>query len=81
MNGVVVLNWYGIIAPRGTPSALVERLSKQIASAMHAPELGKRLRADSSEAVGSPPSEFTAHIRAETERWSRVIKQAGIRGE
>jgi tripartite-type tricarboxylate transporter receptor subunit TctC len=48
---------------------------------MHSPELGKRLRADSSEAVGSSPSEFAAHIRAETERWSRVIKQAGIRGD
>ncbi|MBI3918403.1 MAG: tripartite tricarboxylate transporter substrate binding protein [Betaproteobacteria bacterium] len=81
VNGVVVLNWYGIIAPQRTPGALVERLSKEIASAMHSAELGKRLRADSSEAVGSSPSEFAAHIRAETERWSRVIKQAGIRGE
>ena len=81
VNGVVVLNWYGIIAPQRTPVALVERLSKQIASAMHSPELGKRLRADSSEAVGSLPSEFAAHIRAEKERWGRVIRQAAIRGE
>ena len=81
VNGVVVMNWYGIIAPGRTPKALVERLSGDIAKAMHSPELGKRLAADSSEAVGSSPAEFSAHIRAEAERWRRVIKQAGIRGE
>ena len=81
VNGVVVLNWHSIIAPQRTPSALVERLSKQIASALHSPELGKRLRADSSEAVGGSPTEFAAHVRAETKRWGRVNKQAGIRGE
>jgi tripartite-type tricarboxylate transporter receptor subunit TctC len=81
VNGVVVLNWYGIIAPGRTPAALVERISKEIAKGMHSPDLSKRLAADSSEAVGSSPSEFTAHIRAEAERWGRVIKQAGIRGE
>lgn len=47
VNGVVVTKRYGIIAPKGTPAALVERLSKQIASAMHSPEMGKRLAADS----------------------------------
>jgi tripartite-type tricarboxylate transporter receptor subunit TctC len=78
---VVVQNWYGIIAPRGTPAALVERLSKAIASAMHSPEVNKRLTADSSEAVGSSPTEFAAHIRAEKARWDPVIKQAGIRPE
>ena len=81
VNGVVVTNWYGIIAPKGTPAALVERLSKQIASAMHSPEMGKRLAADSSEAVGSSPAEFAAHIRAEKARWATVVKQAGIRPE
>jgi len=81
MEGVVVVNWYGIIAPRDTPRALVEQISGQIASAMHSPEVGKRLRGDSTEPVGSSPAEFAAHIRAEADRWGRVIKQAGIRGE
>jgi tripartite-type tricarboxylate transporter receptor subunit TctC len=81
VDGVVVVNWYGIIAPRDTPSALIAQISKQIAAAMHSPEIGKRLKADSTEPVGSTPSEFVAHIRSETERWSRVIKQAGIKGE
>ena len=81
VSGVVVQNWYGILAPRGTPPELVERLSKQIAIAMHSPELGKRLTADSSEAVGSAPGDFAAHVRSETARWGKVIKQAAIKPE
>jgi tripartite-type tricarboxylate transporter receptor subunit TctC len=81
VDGVVVVNWYGIIAPRDTPRALVAQMSNQIAAAMHSAEIGKRLRADSTEPVGSSSSEFVAHIRAETDRWARVIKQAGIRAE
>ena len=81
IEGFAVVNWYGIIAPKETPAALVARISKQIAAAMHSPEVSKRLRSDSTEAVGSSSSEFTTHIRAESDRWARVIKQAGIRGE
>ena len=81
VKGVVVQNWYGIIVPKGTPAALVEQLSKQIAGAMHSPEVGKRLTADSSEPVGSSPADFAAHIRTETARWGPIIKQAGIKAE
>ena len=81
VKGVVVMNWYGLIAPARLPKALTDRLSKATADALHSPELTKRLAADSTEPVGSSPAEFAAHIRAEREQWSRVIKQAGIRGE
>jgi tripartite-type tricarboxylate transporter receptor subunit TctC len=43
--------------------------------------MAKRLIADGSEGIGSTPAQFTAHIRAEHAMWSKVIKQAGIRGE
>jgi tripartite-type tricarboxylate transporter receptor subunit TctC len=81
VEGVAVVNWYGIIAPKDTPRALITQISKMIASAIQSPELAKRLRADGTDAVGSTPAEFAAHIRAETERWSKVIKQASIRAE
>lgn len=81
VKGVVVMNWYGLIAPGRTPKAVIEHISKETASAIHSPEMKKRLAAESSEPVGSSPSAFYAHIRAEHEQWSRVIKQAGIRGE
>jgi tripartite-type tricarboxylate transporter receptor subunit TctC len=81
VKGVIVMNWYGLVAPRGTPTAVVDRISKETAKAVHSPELKRRLMAESTEPVGSSPADFTAHIRAEHEQWSRVIKQAGIRGQ
>ena len=79
--GVVVLNWYGLIAPAGTPKAIIDRLAVESAKAMQQPDMAKRLVAEGSEAVTSSPREFAAHIRTEHQLWSRVIKQAGIRGE
>jgi tripartite-type tricarboxylate transporter receptor subunit TctC len=81
VKGMIVINWYGLIAPGRTPKAVTEHIAKETFNAMHTPEMTRRLAAESSEAVGSSPSEFVAHIRAEHEQWSRVIKQAGIRGE
>ncbi len=79
--GVVVLNWYGLIAPARTPKRVIDQLAGETIKAMQAPDMAKRLVAEGSTAVGSSPGEFAAHLRAEHELWSRVIKQAGIRGE
>ncbi len=79
--GVVVVNWFGLIAPKGTPKAVTDRVASETIKATRAPEFTKRLVADGSEAVGSTPAEFAAHVRAEHNLWSRVIKQAGIRGQ
>jgi tripartite-type tricarboxylate transporter receptor subunit TctC len=76
---VVVVNWYGLIAPARTPKGVVERISKDTGRAMTSPDMTKRLVADGSEAAASSPAEFAAHIRAEKEQWSRVIREAGIR--
>ena len=77
---LVVVNWYGLIAPKGTGGAALERISGEAARIMHLPDVRKRIVAEGSEAVGSSPAEFSAHIRAERERWAKVIKEAGIRG-
>lgn len=81
VKGVVVVNWYGLVAPARTPKNVIERIAKETATAMHSPDMTKRLAAEGSEPVGSSPAEFTAHIRSEIDQWSRVVKQAGIRGE
>jgi tripartite-type tricarboxylate transporter receptor subunit TctC len=81
IQGVVVVNWYGIIAPAKTPKAIVDKIATEVAKAMHSPDMAQRLTAEGSEAVGSTPKEFEAHIKSEQEMWSRVIKQAGIKGE
>lgn len=77
--GVVVVNWYGLIAPKATPKAIIDRVATETAKAVKAPAMMKHLIADGSEGVGSTPAEFTAHIRAESAQWRRVIKQGGIK--
>lgn len=79
--GVVVVNWYGLIAPKATPKAVIERIAAETAKAVKAPAMEKHLVADGSEGVGSTPAEFTAHIRAESDQWKRVIKQGGIKAQ
>jgi tripartite-type tricarboxylate transporter receptor subunit TctC len=79
--GVAVVNWYGLAAPKGTPKAILDRVSAETIKAVQGTELKKRLIADGSEGVGTTPAAFSAHIRAESDQWRRVITQAGIRGQ
>ncbi|MDB5901260.1 MAG: hypothetical protein JWM26_138 [Betaproteobacteria bacterium] len=79
--GVVVVNWYGLVAPAKTPRAVIEKISAETRKAIQSPDMTQRLAAEGSEAVGSTPKEFEAHIRSEQALWSRVIKQAGIKAE
>lgn len=79
--GVVVVNWYGLIAPAKTPKPIVDKIATEVARAMKSPDMAQRLAAEGSEAVGTTPKEFETHIKSEMEMWARVIKQAGIKGE
>lgn len=79
--GVVVVNWYGLMAPKATPRAVINKIAGETARAVQAPAMMKHLIADGSEGVGSSPAEFTAHIRAESEQWRRVIKEGGIQAQ
>lgn len=78
---VAVVNFYGLIAPKATPRAIVNQVAAETAKAVRSPDMAKRLVADGSEGVGSSPAEFAKVIRAEHEQWARVIKQAGIKGQ
>jgi tripartite-type tricarboxylate transporter receptor subunit TctC len=81
VKGVVVVNWYGLIAPQRTARPIVERVAAESAKALQSPDMVKRLAAEGSEPVGSSPREFTDHIRSEREQWRKVIAAAGIRGD
>ena len=80
VKGVVVVNWYGLIAPAKTPQPNIARLATETGKAMAAPDMAKNLLGEGSEAVRSSPAEFAAHLKAESELWTRVVKTAGIRG-
>ncbi len=80
VKGVVVVNWYGLIAPLKTPQTIIDRLVNETNKAMRSPDMAKSLVAEGAEPVTGSSAEFAAHMKAENEQWSRVVKTAGIRG-
>jgi tripartite-type tricarboxylate transporter receptor subunit TctC len=78
---MVVTNWYGIVAPKSTPRPVIEKLNREIVAAVRHPDMAKRLLADGSEAIGSTPEEFRAVIVADREKWAKLIRERGIRGQ
>jgi tripartite-type tricarboxylate transporter receptor subunit TctC len=73
--------WFGILVPAGTPRAIVDRLHQEITRAVRAPEMKDKLTSEGLEVVASTPAEFGALIKAETEKWAKVIKTMGIKPE
>ena len=76
--GFVVTQWHGMLAPAGTPRPVLERLHGDIVKALQQPDVIARLAADGTEGVGSTPQQFAAHMKAEREKWVKVIKETGI---
>jgi tripartite-type tricarboxylate transporter receptor subunit TctC len=79
--GFAVTQWYGLLAPAGTPRPIVEFLNKRINNALRQPDVAGRIAAEGSEAVGSTRAQLAGMIKVERARWVKVIQQAGIRGE
>jgi tripartite-type tricarboxylate transporter receptor subunit TctC len=73
--------WFGVVAPRGTPAKLAERVSTDIAEALKQPEVAKKMEGLSAEVVGSDPAVTAKFMREEIERWNKVIKAAGVKLE
>ena len=73
--------WQGMVAPAGTPPAIVARLSAAIAEAVRQPETSKKLQDIGLEAVGSTPAEMAQVIQQDRERWGRVIRATGARAD
>jgi tripartite-type tricarboxylate transporter receptor subunit TctC len=79
--GYEATNWWGILAPAGTPAAVVERLHKELAVIVASAETKRRFEAEGAEAVQMSSEEFGTFIAAETAKWAKVVKEAGIRAE
>lgn len=73
--------WVGLIAPAGTPPAIVNRLNEEINKALARAETKERLRILGAVTVGGTPAEFAQFLRKDHERWARVIKAAGVKAE
>jgi tripartite-type tricarboxylate transporter receptor subunit TctC len=79
--GYAALQWYGMLAPAGTPQPVIEKLHKEFATALRTPEVVERLAQDGAEPVGSTPAEFAALIKSEMEKWAAVARAANIQAE
>jgi tripartite-type tricarboxylate transporter receptor subunit TctC len=71
-------NWHGILAPRGTAKARIDRLNTEIAQVLGSAEIQSQLINAGAQGVTSTPAEFAAFIRAETDKWTRVARLAGV---
>ena len=73
-----VIGWFGLMAPAGTPPAIVEQLSAETAKALATPLIKERADQLGVTLVGNKPADFDRFVRAEVSRWTKVIRQAGI---
>ncbi|MEA2872679.1 MAG: hypothetical protein QOH67_2655 [Hyphomicrobiales bacterium] len=73
--------WFGVIAPAGTPDAIVDRLNREITRFIKSDFMRKRLASQGARAIGTSREEFTAFMRAEQDKWGKVLKEIQIKPE
>ena len=76
--GYESLSWSGLAVPTGTPKAVVQRINRETGVILASEEMRARLADQGAEAVGGSPEQFAAHIRAERDKWSLLIRERNI---
>ena len=71
--------WQGLLAPAGTPAAIVEKLSAEVARVVQLPDMREKFASLGSDPVGSSPKQFTAFLEAEIAKYTRIIREANLR--
>lgn len=79
LPGYEARGWNGILAPAGTPKAIIDRLNREIVKVVRTPEFAQVLVGEGATAVGNTPAEFDAIVRADIRKWAKIIKDTGIR--
>lgn len=79
ISGFDISLWQGLVAPAGTPPAIVKKLNEELAAHLRMPQLGAKLAAQGLEPVGNTPGEFAAYMKAEAYKWANVVKATGAR--
>jgi tripartite-type tricarboxylate transporter receptor subunit TctC len=81
LPGYEAANWIGIVAPAGTPAAIIERLHQEITAIQQSPETLKQLANEGADVMRMTPAAFGNFIASETAKWGRVVKEAGIKAQ
>ena len=71
--------WLGMLAPAGTPKAIVDKLNRELNAILDEPQTQSRLLAMGSELLKSTPEEFAAHIKSEQEKWGKLVRDTGVK--
>lgn len=79
VNVVDTVNWLGLFAPAGTPTAIVARLNAEVNKVLQLPEVREKIAEGGAAAVGGTPDEFTAFVRTDYAKWGRIVKESGVK--
>ena len=81
VKGYNVILWHGLIAPKGLPRPILDRVNGDLNKALHAKDMQERLAGDGVSAAGGTPEQFAALIKKDIEVWRAVVKKAGVKAE
>jgi len=81
LPGYEFTTWHGLLAPKGTPEAVLRLLNDKLMEAMRSPDMVQRFEQMGLDNVASSPEQFAAHLKTESEKWGKVIRQRNIRVE
>jgi tripartite-type tricarboxylate transporter receptor subunit TctC len=76
--GYEIVIWFGVVAPAGTPRPVVDRLNREIAEIVKEPAFRERLAASGAEPMSNTPEAFVQLIKKDTEKWTKLLKDAGV---
>ena len=77
--GFEAVAWHGILAPAKTPPAIIKKLNQEIAKVLKDPEIRARFSKDGLEIVGGSPEDFSIYIKAEVDKWGKVVRESNIK--
>ena len=81
MPGFEVITWFGILAPAATPREIVNRLNTEIVAAVQLPNVREQLTKMGFEIVANTPDQYATFMREENAKWSKVVKDLGLKAE